>query len=112
MAEGKWSKPGHFLAKILGIKLAYRDPLGVGADPATRGESASSDTAETYIEPEPTSLEWLLDLVPTRKDVVQYFVNLLPFLKWITRYNLQWAIGDLVAGMLRGIRLYNESMLI
>ncbi|KAL1992595.1 hypothetical protein VTN49DRAFT_4627 [Thermomyces lanuginosus] len=110
MAEDKWTKTGHFLAKILGIKLAYRDPLGVGSDSVTRGESASSNTAETYIEPEPTSLEWLLDLVPTWKDVIQYFVNLLPFLKWITRYNLQWAIGDLVAGITVGAVVVPQSM--
>jgi sodium-independent sulfate anion transporter 11 len=93
------TKIGHILAKGLGIKLGYRDPLGSSADPITRGESTfSSGTAETYIEPEPTTAEFIEDLIPTSREIGLYFYNLFPFLKWITRYNVQWFIGDLVAG--------------
>lgn len=94
------SKLGQTLAKGLGIKIPYRDPLGSEADPVTRGESVfTSGTAETYIEPEPTVAEWIHDQIPTTHDVSNYIINLFPFLKWITRYNMQWFIGDLVAGM-------------
>jgi hypothetical protein len=94
------SKIGHTLAKGLGIKIPYRDPLGSEADPVTRGESVfTSGTAETYIEPEPTVVGWIQEQIPNTHDVFNYFVNLFPFLKWITRYNMQWFIGDLVAGM-------------
>lgn len=93
------TKYGHLLAKGLGIKLPYRDPLGSLAEPVTRGESVfSSGTAETYVEPEPSAIEWVEDLIPTSRDIGQYFYNLFPFLRWITRYNGQWLIGDLVAG--------------
>lgn len=93
------TKIGHTLAKGLGIKLQYRDPLGPNSDPVTRGESTfSSGTAETYVESEPTTAEFLAEQIPTPREVGLYFYNLFPFLKWITRYNWQWFIGDLVAG--------------
>ncbi|PGH18638.1 hypothetical protein AJ79_00417 [Helicocarpus griseus UAMH5409] len=108
--DGKTStKVGNVIAKGLGIKKDYRDP--VGADPVTRGESAFSvGTADTYVEEEPSSAEWLRDLVPTSHEVVQYFINLFPFLRWITRYNLQWLIGDLVAGITVGAVVVPQSM--
>jgi sodium-independent sulfate anion transporter 11 len=95
------TKVGHGLAKGLGIKLPYRDPLGAQADPVTRGESMFSvGTIDTYsyVEPEPTSAEWLKEVTPSRREIAQYFIRLFPFLSWITRYNTQWLIGDLVAG--------------
>jgi sodium-independent sulfate anion transporter 11 len=93
------TKVGHALAKGLGIKVQYRDPLGSNVDPVTRGESTfSSGTAERYIEEEPTTAEYLVELIPTLPDIGHYFYNLFPFLKWITRYNWQWFWGDLVAG--------------
>lgn len=98
--SGSTSKIGHTLAKGLGIKIPYRDPLGSEADPVTRGESVfTSGTAETYIEPEPTVVGWVQEQIPTTHDILNYFISLFPFLKWITRYNTQWFIGDLVAGM-------------
>lgn len=103
MSGKRATKVGHGLAKALGIKLAYRDPLGANADPVTRGESTFSvGTAETYsyLEPEPTTMEWFEDHIPTARQVGIYFYNLFPFLRWITRYNLQWFLGDLVAGEL------------
>ncbi|KAK2781266.1 Sulfate permease 2 [Emmonsiellopsis sp. PD_33] len=100
---------GNTLAKNLGIKKNYRDPLA--ADPVTRGESTFSvGTADTYVEEEPTTAEWLLELVPTGQQVVQYFINLFPFLRWITRYNVQWLIGDLVAGITVGAVVVPQSM--
>jgi len=103
------SKVGHTLAKFLGIKLQYRD----SADPVTRGESAFSvDTAETYYEPEPTTAEWLREVTPNKREIGQYFYSLFPFVHWITRYNMTWLAGDLVAGLYlpasRAMTLTNE----
>lgn len=101
MGSDKVNKVGNALAKGLGIKVAYRDPLGANADPVTRGESAfSNGTVDTYSynEPEPTSIEWIQEITPTGSQVVNYLVNLFPFVNWITRYNMQWFIGDMVAG--------------
>lgn len=92
------NKFGHTLAKLLGIELHYRHETG--SDRVTRGESAFSiESADTYVEHEPTAGEWLHDIIPSGEDVVHYFIHLFPFLQWITRYNLQWLAGDLVAGV-------------
>jgi sodium-independent sulfate anion transporter 11 len=85
-------KIGHFLAKVLGIKLNNGNDL-------TRGESVFSvQTVDSFVEPEPTSREWVQDHLPGRHDLVNYTRSLFPFTYWIGRYNLQWFLGDLVAG--------------
>ncbi|EEH11286.1 sulfate permease [Histoplasma capsulatum G186AR] len=97
---GTSTKVGNTLAKLAGIKKNYRDPIG--ADTVTRGESTFSvGTSDTYayVEQEPSSADWLRELVPTGQKVVQYFANLFPFLRWITRYNLQWLIGITVGAV-------------
>jgi sodium-independent sulfate anion transporter 11 len=86
---------GHGLAKVLGIKLNRN----YGADEVTRGESVfSMPAADTFVEDEPTSAEWIRSLIPDSQSVKQYFISLFPFLKWITRYNYTWLAGDTVAG--------------
>ena len=91
------SKIGHALAKILGIKLQYRNPTG--EDGITRGESAYSvSTADTYVEGEPTSIEWITSVAPTGRTFTRWLRSLFPFTHWIDRYNGTWLIGDLVAG--------------
>lgn len=92
------TKIGHGLAKALRIKLDYRNELN---EEIRRGESVFSiQTADTYVEEEPRSIEWIHELAPTGHDVLRYFKSLFPFLSWIDRYNLQWLVGDLVAGKL------------
>lgn len=92
------TRVGHGLAKVLGIKLNYRNPTG---DRVTRGESTfSASTADTFVEQEPTVWEWLEDVFPSGRQLLQYVYNLFPFVHWIARYNLQWLSGDLVAGKL------------
>lgn len=93
-------KTGQNLAKVLGIRLD--DPE---VDNVTRGESVSSiQTADSFVEQQPTSGEWLSETMPSGRDVASYFKSLFPFLSWIGFYNLQWFLGDLVAGTLP--RLY------
>jgi sodium-independent sulfate anion transporter 11 len=88
------TKLGHSLAKGLGIKLEPQN------EELARGESISSFvTADTYVEREPTSGEWLREVTPNGKGVLRYLYTLFPFTHWIGRYNLQWLYGDLVAGM-------------
>lgn len=90
------TKIGHGLAKVFRIKLDYRDELN---DEIRRGESVfSSQTADTYVEDEPTTWGWLKETTPGPRQMRQYFLSLFPFIHWITRYNLQWLAGDLVAG--------------
>jgi len=94
----KSTKIGHGLAKVLGIKLDYEDERVV-EDKITRGESTFSvSSADTYVEDEPTSVEWIRETFPSGSDMKQFFVNLFPFVHWIGRYNVQWLLGDMVAG--------------
>lgn len=89
------TKIGHTLAKVLGIQLE-KEP---GSENATRGESVFSvSSADTYVEEEPTIWEWFAQYTPTLHGIGRYLYSLFPFLHWITRYNLQWLYGDLVAG--------------
>lgn len=100
------TKTGHGLAKALGIQIPYRDPLNANEDPVTRGESTfSAGTMDTfsYLEPEPTSWDWIKEHTPSLREVGLYFYRLFPFLTWITRYNRKWLLGDLVAGMVHSI---------
>ena len=102
MSSDTATKVGHGLAKILGIKLQYRNPTG---DALTRGESVfSAGTADTYVEPEPSSMEWLQEVTPNGRSLLRWAYNLFPFVHWIGRYNLQWLIGDLIAGQYSAIR--------
>lgn len=88
---------GHGLAKVLGIKLDYRNETGQPS--VTRGESTFSvDSADNYVEQEPTSLEWLRSIAPSRHTAVDYVRSLFPFVQWLPKYNLQWLTGDLIAG--------------
>jgi len=91
------TKVGHFLAKILGIKLGERDHDI--QEELSRGESVFSvQTANTYVEEPPTVQEFLKEYTPTRKATLAYLKSLFPFVYWIHHYNLQWFLGDLVAG--------------
>ena len=91
------TKVGHGLAKALGIKLNYREPFGKGD--ITRGESIFSvSTADTYVEDEPTTADWLREVTPTPQTFLRYLYDLFPFVHWITRYNARWLFGDVIAG--------------
>ncbi|KAJ5193449.1 hypothetical protein N7449_009591 [Penicillium cf. viridicatum] len=59
---------------------------------------------------DPTVREWLSDGIPSRQQAGQYFVRLLPFLNWIQHYNVQWFLGDLVAGITVGAVVVPQSM--
>ena len=92
------TKVGHGLAKVLGIKLHYRNPTGE-EEKISRGESVFSvNTAETFVEEEPTAWEWLNNITPTGRTFINWVYRLFPFTHWIGRYNGQWLFGDLVAG--------------
>ena len=103
------TKVGHGLAKALGIKLDYRNERSDAK--LTRGESVFSvASADSYMEDEPSASEWIRSVTPTGKDVLGYFRGLFPFLTWIGRYNLQWFVGDLVAGITIGAVVVPQGM--
>ncbi|KAG8217441.1 sulfate permease [Butyriboletus roseoflavus] len=45
-----------------------------------------------------------------KKNVVHYLQSLFPILGWITRYNVGWLTGDLIAGLTVGIVLVPQGM--
>ncbi|KAK8138439.1 sulfate permease [Apiospora sp. TS-2023a] len=99
---------GHGLAKVLGIKL---DAPESARDEVTRGESVfSTQTTDSFVEEQPTSVEWLSELVPTGDEVFAYIKSLFPFLSWIGFYNVQWLLGDLVAGITIGAVVVPQGM--
>ena len=103
------AKVGHGLAKVLGIKLDYRQEMQ--AEKITRGESVFSvSSADTFVEAEPTVWEWFRDITPTKSGMANYGRDLFPFTRWIGRYNLQWLYGDLVAGITIGAVVVPQGM--
>ncbi|KAK1769546.1 sulfate permease [Phialemonium atrogriseum] len=102
------TKAGHFLAKVLGIKLQNPQPF---QDEVTRGESVLSiQTNDTFVEEEPSTAKYLEELLPHRQQIGDYIWSLFPFLHWIGHYNLQWLAGDLVAGITVGAVVVPQGM--
>ena len=65
----------------------------------TRGESTISITnSDSYVDAEPSVLDWVVEITPTPRAVGRYFSSLFPFIRWVPRYNAQWLLGDVVAG--------------
>lgn len=90
------TKIGHAFAKVLGIRLNQRRKFD---DQIRQGHPIfSTQAADTYVEEELRSVEWLTETLPGTSDLVEYCRSLFPFLGWIGHYNLQWFIGDIVAG--------------
>ena len=84
------------VAKVLGIKLQDEDPFKELDRP---GASMMSDrTDHTFVEEPPLVADYLMSLIPSGQELYEYSLSLFPFLSWIGYYNLQWLIGDLVAG--------------
>ncbi|KAH8983554.1 sulfate permease [Lactarius hatsudake] len=67
-----------------------------------------------YPEDQPSiisSKDWVHNLARDPKDfVVQYLRRLFPILGWITRYNVGWLTGDIIAGLTVGMVLVPQSM--
>ncbi|KAL8927624.1 MAG: hypothetical protein Q9172_001253 [Xanthocarpia lactea] len=108
-SDGTATKVGHGLAKVLGIKLHYRNPQGL--DDVSRGESVYSvSSADSYVEQEPSTWEWIRSVIPSGRGLVHWAYHLFPFVHWIGRYNVQWLYGDLVAGITVGCVVVPQSM--
>lgn len=67
-----------------------------------------------YPEDQPSvisSKDWLHNLTKDPKDfAVHYLRRLFPILGWITRYNVGWLTGDVIAGLTVGMVLVPQSM--
>lgn len=61
-------------------------------------DAAAAGVGGPFYEKEPTVLEWLLQLVPTRNGAAKYLHSLFPSALWVRRYNARWLLGDMIAG--------------
>lgn len=93
------TKVGHSLANVLGIELKDHTPYELPE--ISRGESVYS-VHDTYIEEEPTVLEFFSQFKPTGSGIAAYLYSFLPVLTWAGRYNLKWLTGDMIAGITVG----------
>lgn len=93
------TKIGHGLAKFFNIKLQQKEPY---VDEVTRDGSVlsggSNYPTDTFVEEPVTVGGYLHEITPDGHDIANYLKSLFPFLYWITKYNLIWFAGDLVAG--------------
>ncbi|KAK5663668.1 hypothetical protein OQA88_4099 [Cercophora sp. LCS_1] len=102
------SRAGRLTAKVLGIKLQDAEPYrdeATFADPVLSGHNG-----EAFVEEPPTVADFLAGLRPSKSQAVEYIFSLFPFLSWIGHYNLQWLIGDLVAGITIGAVVVPQGM--
>src|SRR5436190_12617329 len=91
------SRIGSLLAKALFIKTNDRDePAALNSSGADSVVSIA--TTANFVEGEPTCREWIRKTLPTRNGAANYFKGLFPFTAYILHYNLQWLIGDIIAG--------------
>jgi sodium-independent sulfate anion transporter 11 len=63
-----------------------------------------------YIEPTPSVGGWFKSKTPSKNSSITYITDTFPFLKWIRNYNLQWLLGDLIAGLTVGAVIIPKSM--
>ncbi|KAF3058239.1 Sulfate permease 2 [Daldinia childiae] len=103
------TKIGHGFAWFFNLNL---DPYGQREAERTDSRDASHahPNVEPYDEKDPTAVDWLVSVTPTPRGIFQYFYRLFPFLHWITRYNMTWFIGDLIAGITVGAVVVPQGM--
>lgn len=101
-------KARRVVAKALGIKLQEQDPYKELDRPGA--SVLSGRTEHSFVEESPLVLDYLNGLTPSGKELYDYLLSLFPFLAWIGKYNLQWLLGDLVAGITIGAVVVPQGM--
>jgi sodium-independent sulfate anion transporter 11 len=80
--------------KIFHINSSPQHPK----QPNDLDQRAQKHLSRVFLEEEPTVAEWVRDLAPTRQGTSNYMNELFPSATWISRYNLNWLLGDAIAG--------------
>jgi hypothetical protein len=82
------------LGKIPVIGPYRRDKIQRAAE----NQIFAADAPDGYVDPEPTTGEWIRAILPGWPGVINYVAETFPCSKWLFSYNLTWLIGDLIAG--------------
>ncbi|EFY98163.2 sulfate permease 2 [Metarhizium robertsii ARSEF 23] len=100
--------PDLFVRKVLGINVTER----YIAMPTDMDKQATDilDSADIYVEDEPSVAEWFKELAPSRRGAIEYVTSLFPSASWIQRYNPQWLAGDMVAGITIGLVVVPQAL--
>ncbi|RAH47489.1 SLC26/SulP family anion transporter [Aspergillus brunneoviolaceus CBS 621.78] len=101
------SKIGRLAAKLLGIELIPSDPTPTSHKPGARD---AYEHVDYYLEPEPTLGDWVREHTPSGRTVRHCFYHMFPFWQWIWSYNMQWFIGDMIAGITVGAVVIPQGM--
>ncbi|KAK3390297.1 sulfate transporter family-domain-containing protein [Podospora didyma] len=81
-----------------------------GIDPDEKLDDSSYYDDGSFVEREPSTKDFLLQLAPTLAGITHYFRELFPFLGWIFHYNLTWLLGDFIAGVTVGFVVVPQGM--
>jgi solute carrier family 26 (sodium-independent sulfate anion transporter), member 11 len=92
------------------LKKFVNRKLGRSSKPEDNGRLDQSDIYPGYVEEDPTVTQWLRGIAPSGRQVIDYLSGLFPFSGWIFSYNLQWFLGDLIAGVTVGLVVIPQGM--
>ncbi|KAF2730963.1 sulfate permease-like protein [Polyplosphaeria fusca] len=76
----------------------------------TLEQQARESLVQPYFENDPSIVEWFTGFVPSRDGAKSYLRELFPAASWTRRYNLQWMIGDAIAGLTVGLVVVPQAM--
>lgn len=101
--------PNKFKACLKSIATrAFDSPSELPEETITPLEQIARETiGDAYIEEDPSVAEWFRGLVPSSQGAAEYVRELFPSARWVRRYNVQWLIGDAIAGILWNYPLLN-----
>ena len=96
---------------MVGLKNFMNRRLRRSTEPADANTHFDQTGATPhYVEQDPSVKVWFREVTPSRKQVVSYMSSLFPFSSWIFSYNLQWFLGDLIAGITVGLVVIPQGM--
>ncbi|KAF4635044.1 hypothetical protein G7Y89_g3057 [Cudoniella acicularis] len=70
----------------------------------------ATQASDGFMEQKPTVLEYIKSIVPEKQGILQYVEDTFPCYKWLFNYNLQWFLGDVIAGVTVGAVVIPQGM--
>lgn len=101
---------GHNMSRLKKAFGSRKDEASGNEQSTELSERIICAVDQPFFEDEPTISAALKDLVPNASSVSRYLRNLFPCITWIPRYNLQWLLGDCIAGLTVGLVVIPQAM--